>query len=85
MNNIKSLVIEALKNVGYELFDGRFIKDLRDASYITIAFNDNAKSPDDVQISKGDWLGYYANHYKRVFIVGEYSDLDKIFDYLERS
>ncbi len=79
MDNIKSLVIKALENNGYELFDGRFIEDLRDASYITIAFNTNAKSLDEIQIAKGDWRGYYYNHYERAFLVNENTDLDKLF------
>ena len=77
MNNVKSLVIEALRNVGYEIFDGRFIKDL--GFYITIAFNLDVKNADEIQIANGDWRGYYYNSYDKAILISD-TDLEKALE-----
>ena len=72
---MKDLILEALEDKGYEVFDERFVT-IENSDVLTIAWDNNSKK---IEIAKGDYRNFY-NNYDNVIIIGENSDLDKIFE-----
>jgi len=77
--NLKELVFNSLKELGYEIVNG----ELQTNEIITIAFNSNAKEIKDIQVAKGDWRGYYWNKYEIAFLASE-TDLHEFFENLPK-
>jgi len=72
---MKDLILTELSNREYDVFDERFVT-IENSDVLTIAWDNNS---DKVEIAEGDYRNFY-NNYDNVIIIGENSDLDKIFE-----
>ena len=72
---MKDLILKALEDKGYEVFDERFVT-IENSDVLTIAWDDDSNK---IEIAEGDYRNFY-NNYDNVIVVGENSDLDKIFE-----
>ena len=72
---MKDLILKALEDKGYEIFDGRFVT-IENSDVLTIAWDNDSNK---IEIAEGDYRNFY-NNYDNVIVVGENSDLDKIFE-----
>jgi hypothetical protein len=77
---MKELILEALHNEGYEIFDGRFVEELGVCGLLTVAWDNDADDVNKIQIAQGDFEQYYYSNYDNCIVIGENSDLDDIFD-----
>jgi non-homologous end joining protein Ku len=72
---MKDLILKALEDKGYEVFDERFVT-IENSDVLTIAWDDDSNK---IEIAEGDYRNFY-NNYDNVIVIGENSDLDKIFE-----